>query len=83
MVRPGKDCDDGYDHGGTLADHQSGYGEADRRLHIMLSEKVIDQVDGADPEDLLRQLGEGRNGSPADTVEVAVNAGVYRRHGNG
>ena len=49
---------------------------------MFLADK-IDQVYAANPENLFRELGKGGNGSPADAVEIAVDAGVYTGHRNG
>ncbi len=83
MVRPGEDCDHGYDHGCTFADDQTGYGKVNSGLHVMLSEKIVDQINRTYAEELLRQLRYSRDGGLADTVKITVNAGVRGRHGNG
>ncbi len=49
----------------------------------MLPEKVIDQIDRTDTEDLLCELGDRGDRGFADTIEVAVDAGMDSRHGNG
>mgnify|MGYP006893953552 CR=1 FL=1 len=83
MVCPGQDRDYRYDHRCTLTDDQTCHRKADGWLHAMLSEMIIDQIDGTHTENLFRQLRHGRNGSLAYAVEIAVDAGVYGCHGNG
>ena len=82
MVCTDKNSDHGHNHGCTFTDNKPHYGEADGGRHIVLFTDIVNHVDASYTEDLFRQLGEGRDCGLADTIEIAVDAGVYCRHGN-
>ena len=72
-----------YNHGCALPDNEPDDGEADGRRHVVLSANVINHIDTADAEYLFRQLGKGGDCGLSDAIEIAVDAGVDRCHGNG
>ncbi len=67
-------------HGSGFADDKPCNGKADGRFVTSGSIIYVNEINASHPYNLFRQLGQGRNGSLSDSVEIAVDAGVYGSH---
>ncbi len=82
-IKAAVNSDEGHEHGCPFPDNQADNGEADGGGIAFRMVYGINKINAAHAHDLFRKLGEGWNGSLANTVKIAVNAGMNRCHRDG